>query len=60
MSIYQESIQSSISESDRAEMEGFIQNIKTLINTLGHKAFEEKRALSLTSIKQKVLSILRQ
>ena len=35
--------QSSISESDRAEMEEFISNVKTLTNTLGHKVFEEKR-----------------
>ncbi|MPR35033.1 GIY-YIG nuclease family protein [Salmonirosea aquatica] len=35
--------QSSISESDRAEMEEFLENIKLLINTLGHKVFEEKR-----------------
>ena len=35
--------QSSISESDRAEMEEFIDYIKLLINTLGHKVFEEKR-----------------
>lgn len=35
--------QSSISESDRAEMEEFIDNIKLLVNTLGHKVFEEKR-----------------
>lgn len=35
--------QSSISESDRAEMEEFIENIKTLVNTLGHKVFQEKR-----------------
>ncbi len=35
--------QSSISESDRAEMEEFIANIKMLVNTLGHKVFEEKR-----------------
>lgn len=35
--------QSSISESDRAEMEEFIQNIKMLVNTLGHKVFDEKR-----------------
>lgn len=34
---------SSISESDRAEMEEFIDNIKMLVNTLGHKVFEEKR-----------------
>jgi len=35
--------QSSISESDRAEMEEFIENIKMLVNTLGHKVFEQKR-----------------
>jgi hypothetical protein len=35
--------QSSIAESDRAEMEEYIENIKILINTLGHKVFEEKR-----------------
>src|SRR5699024_2132990 len=35
--------QSSISESDRAEMEEFIENIKLLVNTLGHKVFDDKR-----------------
>ncbi len=35
--------QSSISESDRAEMEEFIEYVKMLVNTLGHKVFEEKR-----------------
>lgn len=35
--------QSSISESDRAEMEEFIEYITMLVNTLGHKVFEEKR-----------------
>lgn len=35
--------QSSISESDIAEMEEFIENIKMLVNTLGHKVFDEKR-----------------
>lgn len=35
--------QSSISESDIAEMEEFIDNIKMLVNTLGHKVFDEKR-----------------
>ena len=35
--------QSSISESDRAEMEEFVENIKMLVNTLGHKVFDEKR-----------------
>lgn len=37
--------QSSISESDRAEMEEFIQNIKIIVNTLGHKVLEEKRKI---------------
>ena len=32
---------SSISEADKAEMEEFIDNIKMLTNTLGHKVFEE-------------------
>lgn len=36
--------QSSISESDRSEMEEFIDNIKMLVNVLGHKVFDEKRA----------------
>ena len=35
--------QSSISESDSAEMEEFIEYIKMLVNTLGHKVFDEKR-----------------
>jgi Domain of unknown function (DUF4357) len=35
--------QSSISEPDRAEMEEFLENIKVLVNALGHKIFEEKR-----------------
>ena len=35
--------QSSIAESDRAEMEEFIENIKILTNTLGHRVFEEMR-----------------
>lgn len=34
---------SSISESDRAEMEGFMENIKLLTSTLGHKVFDEIR-----------------
>ncbi|XXM72143.1 GIY-YIG nuclease family protein [Lysinibacillus sphaericus] len=34
---------SSISESDRAEMEEFMSNIRLLVNTLGHKVFEEVR-----------------
>lgn len=35
--------QSSISESDRAEMEEYIENMRMLVNTLGHKVFDEKR-----------------
>jgi hypothetical protein len=35
--------QSSISESDTSEMEEFISNVKILVNTLGHKVFEDKR-----------------
>ncbi|MBL7960900.1 GIY-YIG nuclease family protein [bacterium] len=34
--------QSTISESDRAEMEEFIENMKLMVNTLGHKVFEQK------------------
>lgn len=37
--------QSSIAESDREEMEEFVENIKILTNTLGHKVIEEKREL---------------
>ena len=40
---------SSISESDRAEMEEFIENIKLLVNTLGHKVFEDKREITTSS-----------
>lgn len=42
--------QSSISESDRAEMEEFIENIKMLVNTLGHKVFDEKREIKKKQI----------
>ena len=35
--------QASISEADKAEMEEFIEYIQILVNTLGHKVFEEKR-----------------
>jgi hypothetical protein len=34
---------SSISESDRAEMEEYLENIKMLVSTLGHKLFDDKR-----------------
>jgi hypothetical protein len=39
--------QSSISEPDIAEMEEFLENIKMLTNTLGHKVFEEKREVKI-------------
>jgi hypothetical protein len=39
--------QSSISEADIAEMEEYIENIKMLVNTLGHKIFDEKRELKI-------------
>jgi len=42
---------SSISESDRAEMEEFLENIKLLVNTLGHKVLEEKRELKSDRVK---------
>lgn len=45
--------QSSIAETDRSEMEEFIQNIKILINTLGHKVFEEKRETKPTHLQAK-------
>lgn len=48
--------QSSISESDRAEMEEFIEYIKMLVNTLGHKVFDEKREFK-PKIKHEVFSI---
>ena len=48
--------QSSISESDRAEMEEFIENVKMLVNTLGHKVFDEKRELKQKQ-KQEIFSI---
>jgi len=44
--------QSSISESDQAEMEEFLENIKMLVNTLGHKVFDEKRELKQKKMRQ--------
>ncbi|MDF2192359.1 GIY-YIG nuclease family protein [Paraflavitalea sp. CAU 1676] len=44
---------SSISESDQAEMEEYLENIKLLVNTLGHKVFEEKREAQPKQIIQK-------
>ncbi|MDB5286160.1 MAG: methionine sulfoxide reductase [Mucilaginibacter sp.] len=49
--------QSSISESDKAEMEEFLDNIKLLVNALGHKIFEEKRELK-AKIKQQDVFII--
>jgi hypothetical protein len=39
--------QSSLSESERAEMEEFVDNIKMLVNILGHKVFDKKRVHNL-------------
>ena len=48
----------SISESDQAEMEEFIENIKMLVNILGFKVFEELRQTTeSTSIDQNKLLI---
>lgn len=44
--------QSSISEPDRAEMEEFIEYIKMLVNTLGHKVFDEKREFKPKQIQE--------
>jgi hypothetical protein len=41
-----------ISESDKAEMEEFIENIKLLVNTLGFKIFEELRQVNQTAEEQ--------
>lgn len=49
--------QSSISESDRAEMEEFLNNILLLVNTLGHKVFEDKREQSSTNKEKELLYI---
>lgn len=43
--------QSSISESDKSEMEEYLENIKVLVNALGHKLFEGKREDQNKSIK---------
>lgn len=45
--------QSSISESDKSEMEEYLENIKILVNALGHKLFEGKREIQ-TSVTKKV------
>lgn len=41
----QKPTQSSISESDKAEMEEFLSNILTLVSTLGYNAFEQIRQI---------------
>ncbi|MCY7311851.1 MAG: DUF4357 domain-containing protein, partial [Chitinophagaceae bacterium] len=43
---------SSISEADQAEMEEYLENIKLLVNTLGHKVFEEKREVATKQMAQ--------
>jgi hypothetical protein len=43
---------SSISEPDIAEMEEFLENIKLLVNTLGHKVFETKREEASKTVSQ--------
>ena len=42
---FQKPTQSSISESDKAEMEEFLANILTLVSTLGYNVFEEIRSV---------------
>lgn len=49
--------QSSISESDRAEMEEFLNYIFLLVNTLGHKVFEDKREQSNSAKEKELLYI---
>jgi hypothetical protein len=46
---YQKPTQSSISESDKSEMEEFLSNILTLISTLGYNAFEQIRQIESKS-----------
>ena len=48
---------SSISESEIAEMEEFIENIKLLTNTLGHKVFEELVKISMVKKKKGIFHI---
>jgi hypothetical protein len=47
--------QSTISESDRAEMEEFLDNIKMLVNTLEHKVFDDKREILSTQKEESFL-----
>jgi hypothetical protein len=50
----QKPTQSSISESDKAEMEEFLSNILTLVNTLGYNAFEQIRQVDIKLHPEKV------
>ena len=50
----QKPTQSSISESDKAEMEEFLSNILTLVNTLGYNAFEQIRQADIKLQPEKV------
>lgn len=49
----QKPTQSSISESDKAEMEEFLSNILTLVSTLGYNAFEQIRQVDKKDISEK-------
>ncbi len=49
----QKPTQSSISESDKAEMEEFLDNALTLINTLGYNAFEQIRQYDKKELTEK-------
>jgi len=48
----QKPTQSSISESDKAEMEEFLSNILTLVSTLGYNAFEQIRQVDVKKISE--------
>lgn len=47
---------SSISESDQAEMEEFLNNVKLLVNTLGYNIFEEIRRQTNSEVEQETTS----
>lgn len=49
----QKPTQSSISESEKAEMEEFLSNILTLVSTLGYNAFEQIRQIDKKEISEK-------
>ncbi len=49
----QKPAQSSISESDKAEMEEFLSNVLTLISTLGYNAFEQIRQVDKKELTEK-------